>query len=532
VSYKVFLVEDESFTREGIRIKVDWQSVGFEFCGEASDGEMALPLIEATHPDVIITDIKMPFMDGLQLSKIIREYMPWVKIIIISGHDEFEYARTALKLGVTEYLLKPITSADLMGVLQKVAITLDQEKSEREKLKELQRQVEGNLLLRREQFLLRLVMGGISSAEAIEQGQQLGLSLVAQYYLVILINIELCDEGKSFDYQVYQRVEKIAANLANNNTDIFLTKKDPEELVLIIKGNDAEELRQEAIFWRELIEQEGERDSTCHLLITIGSPQQRLSDLHHSFAEAMVKLKNIGTGPLSPNSIRAREAIDSLKIEHAQLENYLKFGSLLNFNDFFDAHLLPICETALQSKLVLHYIFLDVILTIAQFVSDLGDQGSQVAPEIQDLESLLQNIITTEQIKSELRRIISGAMIFRNSQTNHERSMLIQQAKRYVDNHFDNPDLQMNKVAAQFNLSSNHFSTLFSQEIGEPFRDYLNNLRINRAKELLSTTSIMCSQIAYQCGYNDPHYFSTFFKKKTGFTPQEFREHIQHNYLE
>jgi two-component system response regulator YesN len=148
------------------------------------------------------------------------------------------------------------------------------------------------------------------------------------------------------------------------------------------------------------------------------------------------------------------------------------------------------------------------------------------------LESLLQNITTTEQIKSELRRVISGAMIFRNSQTNHERSMLIQQAKRYVDDHFDDPDLQMNKVAAQFNLSSNHFSTLFSQEIGEPFRDYLNNLRINHAKELLSTTSIMCSQVAYQCGYNDPHYFSTFFKKKTGFTPQEFREHIHQNYLE
>ena len=133
--YKVFLIEDESFTREGIRTKVDWQSVGFEFCGEAADGEMALPLIEAKQPEVIITDIKMPFMDGLQLSKIIREYMPWVKIIIISGHDEFEYARAALKLGVTEYLLKPITSADLIEVLKKVAIALDHEKHERENLK-------------------------------------------------------------------------------------------------------------------------------------------------------------------------------------------------------------------------------------------------------------------------------------------------------------------------------------------------------------------------------------------------------------
>jgi two-component system response regulator YesN len=101
--YKVFLVEDEIVAREGIRDNVDWKSAGFEFCGEAPDGEIALPLIETARPDVLITDIKMPFMDGLQLCRVIRERMPWVKIIILSGHDEFDYAQAAVKLGVTEY---------------------------------------------------------------------------------------------------------------------------------------------------------------------------------------------------------------------------------------------------------------------------------------------------------------------------------------------------------------------------------------------------------------------------------------------
>src|SRR5215471_21790291 len=107
--HKIFLVEDEVITRQGIRDNVNWRACGFEFCGEAADGEMALPLLRATHPDVLITDIKMPFMDGLQLSKIVRERMPWIKIIILSGHDEFEYAQKAIKLGITEYLLKPVT---------------------------------------------------------------------------------------------------------------------------------------------------------------------------------------------------------------------------------------------------------------------------------------------------------------------------------------------------------------------------------------------------------------------------------------
>src|SRR5512133_1872913 len=130
MAYKVFFVEDEIITREGIRDNVDWKSCGFEFCGEAADGEMALPLLRAAQPDVLITDIKMPFMDGLQLSKVVRERMPGVKIIILSGHDEFEYAQEAIKLGVTDYLLKPVTVQKLQNVLKKLTVRLDQERKE------------------------------------------------------------------------------------------------------------------------------------------------------------------------------------------------------------------------------------------------------------------------------------------------------------------------------------------------------------------------------------------------------------------
>ncbi|MBN1304658.1 MAG: response regulator, partial [Anaerolineales bacterium] len=168
MTYKVFLVEDEIVTREGIRDNVNWKSAGFEFCGEAADGETAVPLIEAAQPDILITDIKMPFMDGLQLSKIIRTQMPWVKIIILSGHDEFEYAQKAVTIGATEYLLKPISSGELLKAMKRISDLLDQEKKEQDNYNELKKRDEGNLLLLKEKFLLRLVMGGISSADAIE----------------------------------------------------------------------------------------------------------------------------------------------------------------------------------------------------------------------------------------------------------------------------------------------------------------------------------------------------------------------------
>jgi two-component system response regulator YesN len=529
MTYKVFLVEDEIVAREGIRDNVDWKSAGFEFCGEAPDGEVALPLLEASQPEVVITDIKMPFMDGLQLCKIIREHMPWVKIIILSGHDEFHYAQTALKMGVTEYLLKPVSAQDLYDVLHRVAGLLDQEKKERESLKRLRDQVEDNLVLLRERFLLRLVTGAESSAAAIEQSQQLGLNIIAKGYLVMLINIELAENAQPFDYREYQGVEHLIASLVGSNPDAYLVKKDLEELVLIIKGDSPEQLEQEGDFLARLIQQEVEKKTTCRLAIGLGSPQQRLGDIHHSFAEALVKVNHNSHAAsyLDPNG--GADKIELLKLEQSALENYLKCGMEEDFGEFFDAYIHPLGEAALHSYLIKNYIFVDIVLTTAQFISDLGGDVERVIPEIHDLENLLTNAKTIDQIREQTRKIFSGALTFRDSQVYNEHAMVVNLAKSYIDNHSPDPDLSLNEVSAQVNLSPSHFSSVFSHETGETFRDYLTRMRIDRSKEMLRTTRMKCSQVAYESGYNDPHYFSFIFRKNTGLTPQQYRTQSQNN---
>ena len=291
MGYKVFLVEDEIVTREGIRDNVDWASAGFEFCGEAPDGEMALPLIAESKPDILITDIKMPFMDGLQLSKIVREQMPWIKIIFLSGHDEFEYAQSAVKLGATEYLLKPISSSDLLNALKRIKVLIDQERKECESITKLQKRDQGNLALLREKFLLRLVMGGISSADAIEQSKQFGLDIIAQCYLVLLLKVELCDNSNPFDYYEYQRVEKVVSDQVSNDSNVLYIKKDLEELVLLLIGDNPEQLQQDGTNLGNSIKQEVEKEQICNLTIGMGTPQQRLGDIHHSFVEALIRVK-------------------------------------------------------------------------------------------------------------------------------------------------------------------------------------------------------------------------------------------------
>ncbi len=291
MTYKVLFVEDEIMTREGIRDNVNWNANGFEYCGEASDGEMALPLIRTTRPDVLITDIKMPFMDGLQLCKIVRGSMPWIKIIILSGHDEFEYAQQAIQLGVSEYLLKPVTVQDMHSVLQKIALQLDQEKLEQEKLKELQGQLEENRAMLREKFLLKVVTGAISSAEAIEQGRTLGMDLIARCFLVILLKFELRDRSEQFDYEECQGLQRLISGQAGTNPDIFIIPKDWQEMIVLMKGNTPQYLDEEQEMLVSLVEKEVNK--TRYRLITgVGAQKSRIGDIYESFIEAVVRVQN------------------------------------------------------------------------------------------------------------------------------------------------------------------------------------------------------------------------------------------------
>jgi two-component system, response regulator YesN len=521
MSYKVFFVEDEIITREGIRDNVNWQASGFEFCGEAADGEMALPLLRTTQPDVLITDIKMPFMDGLQLSKIVRERMPWVKIIILSGHDEFEYAQKAISLGVTDYLLKPVTVQKLQNVLQKLSVQLDQERKEQDNLKKLQEQVQESQETLRERHLFKLVVGAISPTDAIEKGQMLGLDLIARYYLVVIIKIELGDRTEQYDHDEFQQVQRIVIGLAEKNPDIFVLKRDWGDLILIMKGSTAEYLEEERDLLLEEIKLEVAK-TRYQLTIGVGTSKKRVADICQSFVDGLVSIQN----PVSGNNAGANQAFERtelLKVDKSAVENYLRHGVNEEFDEFFSAYLGPLSESVLKSTLIKNYIFVDVFLATAKLVNELGGEVDKVIPELNSIETILSGIKSVEQLREQTYKVLSVAIAYRDSQPNGQHKSLIHQTKEYLEHHYTNPDLSLNEVAAQANLSASHFSVVFSQETGQTFKEYLTEIRINRAKELLRMTSLRSADIAYQVGYNDPHYFSSVFKKNTGFSPIEFR---------
>ncbi len=518
--YKVFFVEDEAVTREGIRDNVDWHASGFEFCGEAADGEMALPLLRTVKPDVLITDIKMPFMDGLQLSKIIRERMPWVKIIILSGHDEFEYAQQAIKLGVTDYLLKPITVQNLQNALQKLTVQLDREREEQANLKKLQEQVEENRSTLRERFLFKLIVGAVSPIEITETGQMLGLDLTARHYLVLILKIALNDVTEQYEHEEYRQIQNTVMELIEKNPDIFSLKRDWGDLVLIMKGNTPEYLEEERDFLLDQIRREVGK-TRYKLTVGVGTAKRQPPDICQSFVEALAHLQNSLNGDGGLN--HAFEQAELLKMDKSAVESYLHSGVKGDFDEFFGEYIKPLGETALKSNLIKNYIFADVVLAIAKLVNDLGGDVEKVIPELNSMEIIMSNIKTAEQLREQVCKIITTALAYRDSQPKGQHTDLIRQAKEFLEQHYTDPDLSLTEVAARVNLSASHFSVVFSQETGHTFKECLTDIRINKAKELLRMTGLRSADIAYQVGYNDPHYFSSVFKKHTGLSPSEFR---------
>lgn len=523
--YKVFFVEDEIAIREGIRDNVDWSAYGFEFSGEAPDGELALPLLQTIKPDVLITDIRMPFMDGLQLSQIVRDRLPSTKIIILSGHDEFAYAQKAIKLGVFEYLLKPVSVQDLHAVLGKAADALEQEQRERQALQKLQDQVEEHRAALRERFLLKLVTGAAAPVEAIEKSKALGLDLVAGSYLVVLLRIESKQPSEPSDLEAQQQIYQRLAVLVESHPDAHLLRKDLRELVLLLKGLSPENLNAERDHLLEQMRQQV-AEFQCKLIAGSGTPRMRIAEICHSYLDAVDNLRaSTGDGRDYPDN--DFEKIDLLGLDRSAVENLLKTGTAEDFPAFYEAVSRPLGPTALASPIVKSYVFTDIVLAAAKFVDELGGDIDEVIPELGSIGKILARINTVEQLRERVQAVLVSALTFRDNRVVRRYDDVVRQAQAYIEIRFSDPALTLTDVAVRVNLSACHFSAVFSQETGRTFKEYLTEIRIKRAKELLRTTALKAFEIGYQVGYNDPHYFSHVFHKSTGLTPMEFRAQVQ-----
>jgi two-component system response regulator YesN len=525
--YKVFLVDDEIVVREGIRNSIQWDQTPYRLVGEAADGEMALSIMKDLKPDILVTDIKMAFLDGLKLSRIMKKIQPWLKIIIISGHDEFQFARDAISIGVEEYLLKPVTAADMLASLDKVALLIEEEKKKSSSLENLQKLVQSSADLMRDRWLHDLVIGVQKPEEAIEKGRALGVDLIAHGYLAAVIEVS-CPAG---DSDGLSAVRAKLQSFAARQDDVIIFPQSSCSHVLILKDTGREALYETAYTLGQALKYEIERDTDCQVAIGIGTPAERIGQLPGSYAHAETVRNHMAqTGQrliIGYNDLESLSDIDFALFDGDPIAERLKYARSSDIDDIITRYIDVYDTSQTRGSMIRYYLIGDLMMSASKIIEELGGEMKTVIPSALKGKKILDIIGTPGKFRDEVRSILEAVINFRESRVKGKHHTVIEKARQYIATHFADPDISLHSVAAEVNFSPNHFSTVFSQEKGETFIEYLTAVRIEKSKELLMSTQMRSADIAYEVGFGDPHYFSFIFKKTTGMSPREFRSGIQ-----
>ena len=532
---RVFLVEDEYVMREGIKNSVDWSANGYEFCGEAGDGEQAYPLILKARPDIVITDIKMPFMDGLALSRLIKKELPQTEIIILSGYEEFEYAKTSIQIGVAEYLLKPISSEELLQAIGRLAEKIGKKRTEAAILERYSREMEEKTLQERKDFFRDLVRGTHSVPELLEAADRLEIDVTAPFYNVVLFKtISNRHAAGEYSDTVVRAEDEIKAMI--DESEVLLFDRYLEGKGLLFKADSEEELRRIQERYLKRIVETLQVHRSLHYFGGIGQPVSRLSEVpasfeaaSHAFAHQYLTGENriidsSDLESLSGNELHAEEDLDVSGISPKQfsrrkIQDFLKVGDRDETVYFVEEFYREMGEKLLGSNVFRQYITMDAYFCVIDFLDDLGLDRDKT----RTVETVSGTILSMEKSKEYLIRIIRQAIELRESVASNRHHSVVEEAIRYIEENYADEELNLNTLASSVNLSPNHLSMIFSEETGSTFIKYLTDYRIGKAKELLRCTNQKSSAIGLEVGYRDPHYFSFLFKKTLGMTPTQYR---------
>ncbi len=531
---KVFLVEDEFVVREGIKNNIDWAGEGFLFCGEAADGELALPLILSAKPDIVITDISMPFMNGLELSRMIRNELPYCRILILSGHEDFAYAQEAIRIGVTQYLLKPINSAELTEVMKRLAKQILDEREEQANYERYKRDMAENEQSLRLRLFNEIVAGSLSIYQILEKGRELGLKLSAKSYQIMLLKYSHASYDESFSTELLTLTEQFT-QLSDAKECIILFDRTIEGWAILIKAESPEQLRVEREAYLKTVKSLLSRYPNVRYFGGIGSEVDRLTTLTESFETAQRALAQrflserndiVSYDPASSKQETAGVCSDMQELGSLDLhmvQDFLKGGETREIEYFVDKFLTSIGSSNERSLLFRQYVYMDIYVTTLTFLKNIGEEEALPEEPFSSPEQMNDLINNPEKAKNYLMRLFTEALKRRESLRTKRYHRIIDQARDYINEHYSNEDLSLNDVAEYVNISPSHFSSVFSRETGQSFIRYLTDQRMAKARDLLKCSDLRCSEIGSMVGYKDPHYFSYLFKKIHNCSPMQYR---------
>ena len=535
--YSVFLVEDEIVMRDGIRELIAWNEYGFTFTGEAADGELAWPQIQKLRPDIVITDIKMPFMDGLVLSRLIKKEFPHTTVIILSGYDDFVYAKEAISIGVSQYLLKPLSKDQLVEVLREVKLQKDKEADQDRYLVQFNSEIQEYLSSSRKGFFDILVSGKLAAEELLARAEKLKLSLVAERYNIVLFLLEEDLLHNGYSVQIADVQSEICSCFPENN-NLVMFSIGIDTIVFLVKAdaNSIESITKECVDCIAEICQPIQK--TIKWSVVVSDPVNRLSAVAECYRAARKGLFYRHSGKdnniyyaSATTAASALSAVvdfdpndtDAAKMDQRIVEKFLTNGLPEDLHTFLSDYFNSIRIQAEQSVTFRQYVVLNIQFTVNAFLEKFGYSKDITNIPQKNRRPLQNSISSLENLEQYVLDLLAHALVLRDMAVNNRYGKKLQKAVDYMKDNYSDPEISLNTVAKEAFVSATHFSALFSQQMGKTFVEYLTELRMDKAKELLRCTDAGSSEIAFQVGYSDPHYFSFIFKKINGCAPRDYR---------
>ena len=541
--YRIILVDDEEEVRKSIIRKIDWTAVGFAVVGDAENGEDALEKIENLEPDVVLTDIRMPYMDGLTLAERIRQQYPSMKSVIFSGYDDFEYAKQAIKLNVTEYILKPVNVEELTAILKRIKTNLDEEIEQKRNVNLLRENYKRSLPILREQFLKDLISRPMDGETVQTLLREYDIPLAgAKKWIAIAVELELEQELTQEEAPLPLHEEKnlipisvmqiLSENLKPSYRFSLLSFSGSADAKIAgIAAIDENNSQTELINILGDICKEIRKTLKVPVTIGIGHSAQKLENISRSFQSALDALgyrSVVGTG--STIYINDVEPGIGGKLqfgseEESALIQAIKFGPEEKIRETVRGIVDRMNEARVHARQQQAY-----ILSVANCMIQLIQQYDLNMEEIfaedplgPDPFTVIQSMLNRENFS---RWLYQTALKINNAlsrERDYAARQVIEKAKQYIMDNYQDPGLSVEQICRYLHMSPAYFSTMFKKATGQTYIAYLTEVRLNKAVELLNMTDEKTYVIASQVGYQEQNYFSYVFKKRFGVSPTKFR---------
>lgn len=523
------LVDDEPEIREGMKEIINWEASGFQLVAEADNGLDALQLAEQTRPDLVITDVRMNFLDGLEMVERMRAFLPMAQFIVLSGYDEFEYTRKSIQIKVTDYVLKPVSSAEFTTVLERAKRALDEEHMKHNSVQVMNRIFSDSLPILREQLLCSLMTEGMDEVGMRSSAARYGLELDADQYVVAALRISQ-GGGNALagdEELVRLAVERIVREVLTGRFSCHVFNFNGRVTVLTLLK--AEQSMSELLALLETVTTVVRDILGVSVTAGVGEPCGQLSGIPESAAQALaafdhwaflddsqviyirdLKPWNGARITMDPQTlsqlsaaIRARQKPEIERSVHA-LVGRLR-GAQIPFSvyqTYMLEALMAVIHTARDMQ---------VEMDISRGTSESWIRDFLEARELDEAEEML--ILLCIRVGDAI-----GALRRESGQR------IAQQALDFIDQHLSEPSLSIERVCEELKVSPAYFRTLIKRETGQTFHQYLTAHRMNRAMELLRIKDLKTAEIAQRCGLGEASYFSYSFKKYFGVSPSQVRK--------